>query len=52
MGKTVGEMLQQTSEETVDGVGKQRAWGDQKRRNTAINKKRKKKAEVQSLEAL
>jgi len=46
LGKTVGEIPQQTCEKAVDGVGKQRAWGDQNRRNIAINKK----AEVQSPE--
>lgn len=39
----LGDIPQQTSEETVDRVGKQRAWGDQKRRNIAIKKKKKKK---------
>lgn len=39
----LGDIPQQTSEETVDRVGKQRAWGDQKRRNIAIKKKKKRK---------
>lgn len=42
LGKTVGQIPQQTSEETGDGVGKQRAWGDQKRRNKTINSKKQK----------
>lgn len=39
---TLLEIPQQTSEETVNRVGKQRAWGDQKRRNIAINKNKNK----------
>lgn len=43
LGKTVGQIPQKTSEETWNGVGKQRAWGDQKRRNKRISNNKKQK---------